>query len=796
MTGAARPRLSVVVPTFDTCEMTLRCCAAAWAALPAGGELIVVDDGSGDETATRVRAALPGAVVVRREHNGGYSAAVNTGLAHARGDVVLLLNSDAHLDAAAAEALLAAFDHDPAVGVAGAQLLDADGTPQWSGGREPGLAWMMAVVSGLGPVVGAWRQRVRALRHATAQGDRDVHWVSGAAMAVRRAALEATGRFDERVCGYGQDLDFCVRARAAGWRVRIVATARVPHLTGATLAPRSPLRHDPARLWPDLLDWGARRHGPAWGNVARPLLRALAWGRVLARALTGRPRTDPVSAALARGARALAGPRPPGAPGQVATPGDVEVVRASARAVPYLAARQAGAQALNLASGILLARWLTPAEFGLFAIVIFGHAVVTAAVGPALATALLRDPEEPAVEPQRAAFTLALAAAIAVAMIAWAAAPAFVAIDGAGAEGAFAVRALGGVALLAAWQVVPASLMERRLDYRSIALVELAQAMMFHGLLIALVFSGYRLGGLAVALLARALAGAGLAAWRCAWQPGLQWRGEAAARVRGAGMPFQGATAVNLAKDAATPVLVGMLAGPVAVGQVAWAQMVAGFPSLAVAVLQRILLPAFARLGERREALGRAVESAIAVLHLAAAPVAMLTLVTVDSLVTHVFGGQWRPAIPLFVLLWLANLVAPTTTAALALLGAVGRPRQVLAASLGWAGGTWALAVPLVWAWGAIGYGVANVAVQGVSAWVIAVARRHVRFAWARAMAPAWLLAAVAAATVLLGQHWVPVRGPGALVTWLAAGLVVYGGLVAAVGLRRLAPVIAGRGTP
>lgn len=239
--------------------MTLRCCESVRGA----DEVIVVDDGSADDTAARV---APLARVIRFETNRGFAAAANAGVAAARSPIVLLLNSDAIAEPGALAAFAEAFARDPKLGVAGARLLDPDTTPQWSGGPVPTLPWMIAVVSGLGSLR---RRRNGAPR---------VDWVSGAAMAFRREAwspLETKYRF------YCQDIDFCLAAREKGWNVRIVEEARVVHARGATVAANRALQYDPAKLWPDLLTFGRARYGRAWAVVARVALVLAAVARAV-----------------------------------------------------------------------------------------------------------------------------------------------------------------------------------------------------------------------------------------------------------------------------------------------------------------------------------------------------------------------------------------------------------------------------------------------------------------------------------------------------------------------------------
>jgi GT2 family glycosyltransferase len=269
--------LSVVIPTFNTAQMTLRCCRAVLVSLPPESEVIVADDGSTDGTAELFAREAPAVRVVRLESNRGFAPAANRGVAASSGRIILLLNSDAIVDADALAAFLAAFAADAKLGIAGARLLNPDRTPQWSGGAVPTLAWMTGVVSGAGHLARFVRRGARV--------QRDVEWVSGAAMAFRREVWDVVGPLDERFRFYCQDIELCLRARDAGWRVAVVEEARVLHAIGGTVAAVGALHHDPERLWPDLLTWGGRRYGPRWMFIARTVLMMTAALRIAGRAI-------------------------------------------------------------------------------------------------------------------------------------------------------------------------------------------------------------------------------------------------------------------------------------------------------------------------------------------------------------------------------------------------------------------------------------------------------------------------------------------------------------------------------
>src|SRR6185436_9412075 len=110
---------------------------------------------------------------------------------------------------------------------------------------------------------------------------------TGAALAIRRTALDQVGLFDEAFRFYGQDLDLCLRLRDAGWAVEVLPEVRVLHHHGGTIGkgPGASGRQHPELLWTDLLRWARKQRPPRWAARAE---RALRWGgrlRVLGRSL-------------------------------------------------------------------------------------------------------------------------------------------------------------------------------------------------------------------------------------------------------------------------------------------------------------------------------------------------------------------------------------------------------------------------------------------------------------------------------------------------------------------------------
>jgi GT2 family glycosyltransferase len=279
-------RLSVIVPTHQTRELTLRCLAALWLCNPQPHEVIVVDNGSTDNTAHSVLRKYPRHIVVHLPDNEGFSAAANHGMARASGDLLLLLNSDTEVKASALGAVYEAFARDPRLGIAGAALRHPNGEPQWSGGRIPNWLWYFAVASGIPAFLGrlrAWRR----LRSPSGFGGGTVDWVAGTAMVIRRQVWEQVGPFDLSYRFYCQDIDLCVSAADAGWRIAILRNFKVLHHQGGTISGEEGAvgRAHPELLWTDLLRFAYKRRGREGARQSTRALQMGGWFRLLGRRL-------------------------------------------------------------------------------------------------------------------------------------------------------------------------------------------------------------------------------------------------------------------------------------------------------------------------------------------------------------------------------------------------------------------------------------------------------------------------------------------------------------------------------
>jgi GT2 family glycosyltransferase len=286
--------ISVVVPTRDTREPTLRCLAALWMCKPQPDEVIVVEDGGQDGTARSVVRKYPRHMVVRLPKPEGLVGAANRGLARASGNVLLVLDGGIEVDRDAVGAIREAFAENPRLGIGGASLRDPHGTRRASGGRLPTSMSCFALASGL-PLGGGCLAAARATR---SRGSQPVEWVSGAAMAIRHEVWRRFGPFDTGFVNLCREMDLCHAAAASDWQIALLpAFQAIQHRPSTLDCLGGTASHcEPEAVWSDLLRFASKRFGRSRERRTARALRAgghmRLWGLRLAAPLVSRERRE------------------------------------------------------------------------------------------------------------------------------------------------------------------------------------------------------------------------------------------------------------------------------------------------------------------------------------------------------------------------------------------------------------------------------------------------------------------------------------------------------------------------
>jgi GT2 family glycosyltransferase len=194
-------------------------------------ETILVDNVSTDGSAEMVAADFPQVQLIRNQKRKGFAANHNQAIAASKGEMVLVLNEDTVIRPGALKTMCDYMDSRPKTGALGPKLENPDGTLQKSCYKFPSPMRSMAenlMLVAAFPNCPLWSD-YRAWDHAT---ERNVDFVSGAAILVRRKVLETTGVLDERFFIYAEETDWCYRMHKDGWNVTFIPNATIVHFGG------------------------------------------------------------------------------------------------------------------------------------------------------------------------------------------------------------------------------------------------------------------------------------------------------------------------------------------------------------------------------------------------------------------------------------------------------------------------------------------------------------------------------------------------------------------------------------
>jgi GT2 family glycosyltransferase len=260
--------LTAVLVNYGTPELTLRSARALLDDGVPAGRLVVVDNGSADDSYERFRAELTACRVLRIAQNVGYARAANAGARELPGGHYLFVNNDAFVNRTGTVAELLRCLSDPAVGVVVPRVLNEDSSlqPTVHPIQTPAVALVLA--TGVGRLLpNRWQPAWG--RHWDHRRSQVVPAAASVAMLVRGEVWESLEGFHEGSLLYAEDIDLCWRARNRGWRVWYTTEAEFVHLRSSTT------KRD-------------------WGEVERSELIARAEAAMIARNL------GPLAAALSR----------------------------------------------------------------------------------------------------------------------------------------------------------------------------------------------------------------------------------------------------------------------------------------------------------------------------------------------------------------------------------------------------------------------------------------------------------------------------------------------------------------
>jgi GT2 family glycosyltransferase len=217
------PRVTVVIVVWNGRDDTLECLASFRADEYSNREIVVVDNGSSDDSVAAIRAGFPEVVILQTGKNLGFTGGNNVGIRYAienGADYVYLINNDTLVESDALKKLVEAAEANPDAGLLAPVIHDFD---------PPQAIWFSGSLMDLRRGA-AWHDNTR--QPSREEMPYEVPWITGCAMLIRAGLLRRLGGFDDRYYLSWEDVDLSLRVRNEGQRLLVVPGARIYHKGG------------------------------------------------------------------------------------------------------------------------------------------------------------------------------------------------------------------------------------------------------------------------------------------------------------------------------------------------------------------------------------------------------------------------------------------------------------------------------------------------------------------------------------------------------------------------------------
>ena len=223
-------RLAIVIVNFNAREWLQRCLRTVYAQeIIDEMEVVVVDCASTDDSVAFVRREYPTCALIASDENLGFGRGNNVGAKQSSAPILLFLNPDTEVEPGALAELLSFMEEHPEYGAAGGRIYDGDGELERSAGTWPTVFSLV-----LDRLLARWPILRSGLEHRAHHywnyGEwREVGWVTGAYLWVRRDAFERLSGFDRDIFMYYEDVDLCYRIREMGLQICFFPGATIMH---------------------------------------------------------------------------------------------------------------------------------------------------------------------------------------------------------------------------------------------------------------------------------------------------------------------------------------------------------------------------------------------------------------------------------------------------------------------------------------------------------------------------------------------------------------------------------------
>jgi len=397
---------------------------------------------------------------------------------------------------------------------------------------------------------------------------------------------------------------------------------------------------------------------------------------------------------------------------------DLELIKKRAiGGVVTLTLRTFFVQAFAFFATFILTILLSPSIFGIFFLVsaLLNFLVYFSDIG--LAAALIQKKEKPTNADLKTTFTIQqiiILCLVSTGLLFSGKIASFYNLD---AQGLMLLRILVVSLFFSSLKTIPSILLERNLSFSRLVIPQIAENLIFYTVAVTLALMNFGISSFTWAVLARGTVGLVLIYFLSPWIPKIGFAKDSAKKLISFGLPFQANSLLALLKDDLLTVFLGKILTFSEIGYVGWAQKWAFVPlRFFMDNVNKVIFPAYSRLQEHKEELGKAIEKSLFFVTYFVYPSAFGLVAVIPNLVRIIPNYQkWEPAIPLLYFFAINSIFSAVSTTFTNALFATGRPKIVLTLMTFWTFLIWVFTYPLVKAFGYNGVGIASAIVAATS---------------------------------------------------------------------------------
>lgn len=226
-------KCTIVIVSFNTKELIINCLRSILSKKWKNDfDIVVSDNNSTDGSMEQIEKEFPRVRIIKNKENLGFSRGNNVAIEQIKNPFYLLLNSDVLVLDHSLDNLLS-FMKDGKYQIVSCKLLNSDKTFQPNAGDLPTLVPVLNWLSGLDDFFPGFPS-FHKKNEGYYKGRKEVGWVGGTALMIKEEVLEKIGFLDENIFMYGEDVEYCLRAKRSGFRIGWTDNAQIVHLGGGS----------------------------------------------------------------------------------------------------------------------------------------------------------------------------------------------------------------------------------------------------------------------------------------------------------------------------------------------------------------------------------------------------------------------------------------------------------------------------------------------------------------------------------------------------------------------------------